>query len=321
MPVFFAAVNETATLSTTFTVNGVATDPTTVTLIVTDPLGASTSYTYAATQVTRASAGAFWKEVSTPTAGTWSFQWVGTGTVSDVDAGTFDVFGTDLGHLYATPGQLKSRLGIPSTDTSSDVELQQACRAASRAIEQYTGRIFWRGPAGEVRLFQPETWRPMTASPFAYEPFYAWTIELGEFNDLLSVTALGSDLDGDGVFETPWAAGSYELNPVNTASAPEPRPYTSIRAIGSALPWFWSSTPWPTRLNRLQVTGTFGWPAVPAAVSEACRILAAELFRAKDAPFGVASFGDAGVARVQQNPMVAQLAGPYRHDSRLAVFA
>jgi hypothetical protein len=44
----------------------------------------------------------------------------------------------------------------------------------------------------------------------------------------------------------------------------------------------------------VQVTAKFGWPAVPDNVEKACIIQAVQLFKAKDAAFGVASFGDMG---------------------------
>jgi hypothetical protein len=298
---FWAAASETATLSTLFTVNGVPTDPTTVTLVLTDPQGVTTTYTWPTT-VTRSSAGAFWASVPTPTAGTWQYTWTGTGTVADVDSGTFSVFAADLGKLYATPAELKSRVGVPATDRSQDLELNQACRAASRAIENYCQRTFWLGPIGEVRVLES---RSRTALSF------------GPFNDLASIAAVSTDLDGDGVFETGWASTDWELSPYGAATAPEPRPYTGLASVTSA------AFPWPVwgRRGRIQITGRWGWPAVPAAISEAARILAAELFRLKDAPLGVASYGEAGVARVRRNPNVAELADPYVHPDTIGVLA
>ena len=53
---------------------------------------------------------------------------------------------------------------------------------------------------------------------------------------------------------------------------------------------------WPwSHQDRIQVTGVFGWPAVPLAVKQAALIAAADLFRLKDAPFGVAGFGEFAV--------------------------
>jgi hypothetical protein len=67
------------------------------------------------------------------------------------------------------------------------------------------------------------------------------------------------------------------------------------------------------------VTGVFGWPAVPANVKQAALIAAADLFRLKDAPFGIAGFGEFGVVRVQANPRVMSLLRRYITGQRVGV--
>ena len=47
--------------------------------------------------------------------------------------------------------------------------------------------------------------------------------------------------------------------------------------------WAWSHQ------DRIQVTGTWGWPAVPVLVRQASLMLATELFKQKDAPAGMPS--------------------------------
>ena len=73
--------------SSVFSVSGVATDPTTVTLLVEDPNGTETTYTYALGQITKAATGSYYKEVQMSTSGTWHYRWVGTGTCAAVDEG------------------------------------------------------------------------------------------------------------------------------------------------------------------------------------------------------------------------------------------
>ena len=46
---------DTVTLSNTFKVSGTATDPSTITLVITDPAGTATTYTYAGGTVTKSS--------------------------------------------------------------------------------------------------------------------------------------------------------------------------------------------------------------------------------------------------------------------------
>lgn len=296
--VYFADTNELATLTNTFTVGGVATDPTTVSLIVTDPTGTATTYTYAGGTVTKSGTGIYTKDVTCSSAGEWTYQWTGTGDCSDTTLGTWTVQEITLGHLYVTPQVLKSRLGISATDTASDYELWGACFAASRAIEHYCDRMFWRTASSEVRTFQPRGW---------------YDLPLPDFCDLVSVTTLKTDATGDGTFEQTWSATDYQLLPQNYTAAPENRPYTHIRAIGSyTFPLIVPRT--LARLDRVQVTGVFGWPAVPHGIRQATAILASETFRLKDAPFGIATFGDLGVIRVHENPMVQAFAAPYRRN-------
>jgi hypothetical protein len=72
------------------------------------------------------------------------------------------------------------------------------------------------------------------------------------------------------------------------------------------------------RLARVQVTGTWGWPAVPVDVKQACLLLAARLFIRKESPQGVAGFGEFGAIRVRSaDPDVVALLEPYRRNAVL----
>ncbi len=112
-----------------------------------------------------------------------------------------------------------------------------------------------------------------------------------------------------------WTAGThYRLEPDGgIGPTGEPWPYTSLRGIdGQPLSMAtWSAT----------ITAKWGWPAVPAAVVEACLVLAADLWKLKDAPFGVAGFGEYGSIRVRQNARAVELLGPYRHGRALVGIA
>ena len=294
--VFFADSNEIATLTNTFLVSGVATDPTAVSLTVTDPTGATTAYTYASAQITKVSTGKYTKDIPCAVAGTWAYEWVGTGTVGDAAAGTWDVQETQLGRLYATVDALKSRLGLTASDTIDDFELHGACFAASRSIEQYCERMFWRTASDVERTFEPRG-------------FYY--LLLPEFCDLVSVTTFATDTSGDGVAETTWSTTDYQLLPYNPGAAPEQRPYTKVKALHRIFPAIY---PPLVRTDLVHITGVWGWPAVPYAIRQAALILAAEMFKLKDAPFGVAGFGDYGVVRIRENPKLAAYAGPYRRN-------
>ena len=293
--VFYQDANEFATLQNIFKVSGVPTDPSTVTLTVTDPTGATS-----APSVTHVSAGTYTANVACTVAGVWTYLWEGTGTASDAVAGTWTVVTVALGQNYCTVEELKSRLGI--TDTSDDFELGLAAAGASRAIDEITGRYFWRGT--DTRTYIPET------------------ISRQSLDDLVSVTTFKIDRDGDGTFEETWVLGTdyvLEVAPgkYNPAAKGEMWPYTAAQVItgGKLFPftWMWS------HLDRIQVTGVFGWPAVPLNVKNAAIIAGAQIFRIKDAPFGVAGFGEFGVVRVQSNPQVMWLLHRYINGQRIGV--
>jgi hypothetical protein len=72
-------------LSATFTVLGVNTDPTSITLKVKDPAGTSTTYTYALGQVERSAAGVYYMDIMINASGAWHYNFIGTGAVAAAD--------------------------------------------------------------------------------------------------------------------------------------------------------------------------------------------------------------------------------------------
>jgi hypothetical protein len=201
-------------------------------------------------------------------------------------------------NLYATAEELKARFGIG--DNLEDTLVDSALDSASRAIDQHCQRIFYVTGSTTATFVAKDRYclRPADTD--------VWV------GDIVTVTSLKTDASGDGTFETTWAVTDYQLWPVNAASGPEARPYTEVRAVGAQtfpVPYAYSQQ----RVNRVQIVGTFGWPtAAPSAVREACLMLAAELFKLKDAPFGIAGMSEFGVVRIRENPKVATLLMPYQ---------
>jgi hypothetical protein len=295
--VFYNDVNEIATLTNVFKISGVPTDPTAASVVVTDPTGAATTYTGA--QLTHGSTGTYSVNIacSATVDGVWTYKWIGTGSASDVVEGTWTV--TSIQNLYCTVEELKSRLVIP--DTSDDFEITLAVQAACRNIDEICGRYFWQGT--DTRTYLPGA------------------IYGQELDDIVSVTSFKVDRDGDGVYEETWVQGAdYQLTvspgQYNQSAKGEKWPYTGFNIIGPKwVPFTW---PW-SHLDRIQVTGVFGWPAVPATVKQAALISAADIFRLKDAPFGVAGFGEFGAVRITANPRVMQLLHRYISPKRVGV--
>lgn len=291
---FFNSSSELATLTNTFAVNGVNTDPSSVTLNITSPTNVVTTPT-----PTKTTTGVYTADVTCDEAGTWSYEWVGTGAASDAAAGTWQVLDVELGRLYCPVEMLKSRLGIEHTQV--DFELHAACFAASRWVETYVGRVFWRS-ASEARTFVPTD---------------CYRLILPAFCDLVSVTTVKTDPGLDGSFSTTLTTSDYQLYPYNPSAAPEQRPYTELRAIGAGMfPLSWFEPPgWmlPQRRDTVQITGIWGWPKVPMAVKQATAIIAADTFTLKDAPFGVEGHGDFA-QNVGDNRRAMRLLDPYRRN-------
>ena len=293
MAVVYAGSAELVTLSNTFTVDDVPTDPTTVTLTVTDPAGASTSYTYAGGTLTRTGTGAYAKDVACATAGRWEAVWTGTGTASDVQPVSWDVRST--GRLpYASVAQLKARLGLADSNTSQDELIADALDTATLAIDRYCGRTFNRDTAASARWFTP--------GPTGLETDDFWT------TDDLAVTPYL-----DNTAQTAWTADTeFRLSPANGVRDGVPGwPYERLDYVYAYAPLLWFPG-----YARVQVTAKWGWAAVPADVRSACLILAASELKLKDAPFGIAGFGDYAV-RITNNPAAEAKLRPYRRTTVL----
>jgi hypothetical protein len=293
--VFFEGASELATLTNTFTVAGTPTDPSTVSLTVTDPTQTSTTYTYAAAQITKTGTGVYTKDIPCTVAGTWTYEWSGTASASDVVAGTWEVLETDLGKLYCTVDMLKSSFkDVRATD---DLEYHAACFAASRALEQYCQRAFYRTAE------QTRTLNPTGSTCLHLPPFY----------DLVSVTSL--EVSG-----TAWGLSDYQLlcddGTPNTMAGPELKPYVKVRAINGTYP-----VPTSGRRDVVEITGVWGWPSVPWAIKKAAEIIAAETFKLKDSPGMVAAgYEDFDVSMLgsEARRRFARFANPYRRHAFLA---
>lgn len=194
-----------------------------------------------------------------------------------------------LGDPYAELGELKNRLNIPDAD--SDTQLNQALSASSRGVERFCRRQFNQVTTASARVYHPIT------------PVLTFVDDFHTSTDL----EVKVDEGGDGSFATPFT--DYQLEPLNGIVDGEPGwPFWRLRAIASA------SFPQADR-PAVQVTAQWGWAEVPIPVQEATLIVAEETFKLKDAPFGVAGFGEFGSVRVRENPKVAQMLSPYRRTA------
>lgn len=198
-----------------------------------------------------------------------------------------------IGDNYAQLATLKTRLNI--TDSTDDTALTSALSSASRGIEDFCGRQFNTDGSAATRVFHPVDYG------LAFVDDFHTTTDL----------EIKTDEDDDGTFEVTWSTSDYQLEPLNGRRHGETWPYWIIRAIDDRC--------FPrARRTTLEVTAQWGWASVPAPVVEACLIVAEETFKLKDAPFGVAGYGDMGAIRVRNNPMAAKMLVPYRNKARVA---
>jgi hypothetical protein len=206
---------------------------------------------------------------------------------------------------YLSLQEAQDYIGAQFADSAGIID--DVVTAASRAVDRFCGRHFYRaGTQGApvARYFD-------ATSPSL--------LRLGTYNDLTTLVTLKSDDNGDGTYETTWSASNYQLAPVGaTARAPQAEPFTEIRLLNG----FDFEMHVPSgRTGLIEVSGVWGWPSVPAEVTQATRIIVAELAKLKDAPFGVAGNELTGVMYAPRDmPSAAKrLLRPYVHPDHVGI--
>ena len=203
---------------------------------------------------------------------------------------------------YPTVGELRSHIGVD--DTGEDHRLDAALEAAVRDVEAFTGRRFVQDTTASVRVFRPE----------------GSVLRLPAGNDISTTTDLVVKTDdaGNGTYGTTWTIDTdFVLEPFNGVGYDGSTgwPYTRIVTVGAR--WWY---PYNNR-GTVQITAKWGWAATPEPVRLAVLLRAASLWKRKDAPFGVAGFGDLGLFRLRDDPDVVSLLSRYVHGSLAAVIA
>ncbi len=195
---------------------------------------------------------------------------------------------------YVDLSTFKDWSGIPATTTTHDAKITAATAASFDAINTYCGRVFTT--VSETRIF--------SATDF-------YCLELGG-NDISVATGVtvSHDTGNDGTYDVTWLSTDWELRPLNGRLNGVSWPYTEIRAVGN------QTFPVSYALQRahVQVSATWGWPSIPSPVVEAAKEITLDLFKAKDAPFGVAGTTEFGTVRVKSDiaALAAMLLRPYR---------
>lgn len=189
---------------------------------------------------------------------------------------------------YATLIQLKSAIGI--ADGIDDPMLEMAIESASRQIDSYTERYFYNAGTA-TKIFAPiDNWVCPT-------------------EDFITLSQVQTSEDGES-WDTTWSADDWQPEPLNGRAGGLVTSFTQIRAVDSYL------FPYRNGEATVRLTGTWGWSAVPIAITQATIILASRIFKRLDSPLGIIS-NDLGSMRVgfRLDPDVQHLIDPYRKIS------
>ena len=193
-----------------------------------------------------------------------------------------------LTNAYCTLSDLKTSLAIE--DITDDTALEAAILTASRMIDDYTGRFFYKdgtNAAPVVRYYTAQDW-------------YTCNVD-----DFVSLTQIATDDNFDQLYTTIWQSDDYMVEPVNN-----PRrgwPLSRLLAIDSYI--------FPYNLPQsVKVTAVWGWPSIPAEIQMAAKLQASRLFIRRQSPFGIAGTPDLGTVRLSSrlDPDVEALIRPFR---------
>lgn len=199
-----------------------------------------------------------------------------------------------MANEYLTLMELKNSSELVGS-AFADYDIQKAIAAASRGIDEYTGRFFFTSVG--TRYYT------------ALDPYYV------DIDDLVTGGVVSTDQDGDGTFETAWTQNTdYVLSPFNAVA--DGRPYEEVKKhpLGSYR--------FPCFPRSVSVAGTFGWSAVPDPIVEATTIIATKLVKRKrEAPFGIVGVGidNFAVRIARTDPDVSFLLDPYVRGSGVLI--
>lgn len=189
---------------------------------------------------------------------------------------------------YCTLAEVKAALRL--TDSEDDSLIERAIEGASRRIDGYCNRWFYKTASTAVKLYARDSYVLLT-------------------QDIANTTVtLKTDDDGNGTFEDTWTQGvDYQLEPTTVVLSGFP--YYRIVAIGAKTFPLPIAEPIPA---QIEVTAQWGWNAIPHDVREACILLAMRQFARLNAALGVVGFADMAIQVRAVDPDVRDMLAPYR---------
>jgi hypothetical protein len=188
---------------------------------------------------------------------------------------------------YATLAQVKSALRI--TDSVDDTLLEQAIESASRRIDGYCGRWFYKTQQTAIKVY----------------PFDYYNVPTQDIANTTVTVAVSTQ--GNGVYDQTWTQGTdYQLEPLNASLNSDP--YNRIVAIGGKT-FPIQVTP---NVPYVQITAQWGWQNVPIDVTQACVLLSIRQFARLNAALGIVGFNDMAIQVKAVDPDVRDLLNQYR---------
>jgi hypothetical protein len=186
---------------------------------------------------------------------------------------------------YCTLAQVKAALRL--TDDADDSLLESAIESASRRIDGYCKRWFYKTQQTPISIYP------------------ATVYECGTLDDIANTSVtVKIDSSGDGTFATTWTQGQqYQIEPLNATITG--RPYRRIVCINGY------SFPIVNDKPLVQITAQWGWQAVPADITQACVLLSMRQFARLNAALGVVGFADMAMQVRAVDPDVRDLLNPY----------
>ena len=201
--------------------------------------------------------------------------------------------------------QLEAKRWLNLADASlDDLIVDDLVNTASRAVEGYCGRQFTADTNATARTYLARDY---------------YCVQVDDIWDAATVV-LKTDSGQDGTFETTLTVSTqFVLEPVNgVVEGISGWPYTRVRLVGGQMfPGAYYGRP------QVQVTAKWGWTAVPAPVKQATLQVCSELWRRKDAPFGVLGGQEFGTIYLSPDSMrsVSALLRPYRSGTAVGAMA
>lgn len=187
-------------------------------------------------------------------------------------------------HGYTSVSAYKEYRANPKLD-EEDPMVERAIEASSRAIEHRTRRRFWREVDGDG---EP------VATTRVFDDCGPARLYVDDFTEIVAVTPESSF----NVLGTLVDPTTYRPGPANAPV--DGRPYTYLEG---SFGWWWGT--------RLHVEAFWGWPAIPAGVTQACLLMTDRVLKRRESPNAVVGFDELAFRISREDPDVVNLLEPY----------